>query len=47
MLGLKGKLNVDIQGKNVVVTAPAIQPEELPCQYAYTLKIPGAEFIPE
>ena len=47
MLGGQGKLTSTVQGKDLIIDVPAIQPEKLPCLYAYSFKIPGAQFLPE
>ena len=47
MLGLKEKLKYTVQGKNVVIEVPCMQPDTLPCLYAYTFRIPGARFVAE
>ena len=47
MLGREGNLKYVANGKDVVIEVPAMQPEELPCQIAYSFKLPGAKFLPE
>jgi alpha-L-fucosidase len=47
MLGLKGKLSIRVAGKDLVITVPPLQPNELPCRHAYAFKLPGAELLPE
>ncbi len=46
LLGV-GELKYKVKGKNLVVNVPTLMPEQIPCLYAYTLKITGAEFLPE
>lgn len=47
MLGHNGTLESRVEGKDLVITVPRLQPNELPCLYAYSFKIPGAELLPE
>lgn len=47
LLGHEGALAAKADGQNLVVTLPDVAPEQLPCRHAYTLKLPGAELVPE
>ena len=47
MLGLEGDLKCTVQGKDLVIDVPRVEPDQLPCRYAYTFKIRGAQFLPE
>ena len=47
MLGVPGTLKSKVKGKNLVITVPTLQPNQLPCQHCYSFKIPGAEWLPE
>ncbi len=47
LLGYEGKITSRVEGKNLVIQMPSLNPEQLPCRHAYTLKIPGGEVIPE
>jgi alpha-L-fucosidase len=45
--GSAENLNYRVNGKDLVINVPAMQPDQLPCLYCYTFKIPGAHFLPE
>ncbi len=47
MLGKEGRLRHRMEGKNLVIDVPPLTPDRLPCQHAWTFKIPGAELLPE
>ena len=47
MLGKQGRLRHRMEGKNLVIDVPPLTPDRLPCQHAWTFKIPGAEWLPE
>ena len=47
MLGREDKLKVVVQGKDIVIEVPRLEPDQLPCRHCYTLKLPGAQFLPE
>jgi alpha-L-fucosidase len=47
MLGCNKKIGAAVQGENLVLTIPRLEPDELPCLDACTFKIPGAELLPE
>jgi alpha-L-fucosidase len=43
MLGREGELPCRRDGKDLVITMPDIAPDQLPCEYAWTIKIQGVE----
>lgn len=43
MLGLSRPLPATVRGSDLIITVPALLPQELPCKDNYTFKIPGAE----
>ncbi|MEX2044119.1 MAG: alpha-L-fucosidase [Opitutus sp.] len=47
MLGVPGELPALAQGDSLVITLPALGPEDAPCRHAYTLRIAGGEVLPE
>ncbi len=47
LLGVEGKLRHKMKGKDLVIEVPSLTPDKLPCQDAWTFKIPGAELLPE
>jgi alpha-L-fucosidase len=47
MLGWANNLKWGVQGNDLVVEVPRIEPDKLPCLYAYTFKLPGAQFSPQ
>lgn len=47
MLGRPGELKARMQGKDLVIEVPHLQPNELPCRYNYTFKLAGAELLPD
>lgn len=47
LLGSTAKLQHQAQGKDIVVSVPRLEPDQLPCLHAYTLKLPGAQFVSE
>ncbi len=47
LLGVEGNLKYRIRGQDLIVDIPALTPDQLPCRYAYTIKIPGGELLPE
>jgi alpha-L-fucosidase len=46
LLGCNKNLESKVQGKDLVITVPRLEPREVPCLHAYTFKIPGAELFP-
>jgi len=46
MLGVPGVLKKSIRGNTLTITMPEFAPDAVPCHYAYTLKIGGAEVLP-
>ena len=47
LLGREGRLRHRMEGKDLVIDVPPLTPDQLPCQHAWTFKIPGAEWLPE
>ena len=47
MLGMNGELKMRKKGDDLIITTPALTPDEAPCQYAYTFKITDATLLPE
>lgn len=47
LLGLPGALAYRVQGDDLEITLPALGPEAAPCQYAYTIRLPGGELTPD
>ncbi len=47
MLGVPGELERRLSGTSLLVTLPRLNPDQAPCRHAYTLKMPGAELLPE
>lgn len=47
LLGIPGGLKYTVEGKDLVVQIPRLQPNELPCQHCYTLKLSGAQLVAE
>ncbi|MDD2762853.1 MAG: alpha-L-fucosidase [Opitutaceae bacterium] len=47
MLGVPGRLQTRITGDTLIISTPDLGPDEAPCRYAYTFKIPGGEVLPE
>jgi alpha-L-fucosidase len=47
MLGVPGKLAHKVAGDVLTVTMPDLGPDDAPCRHAYTVKIAGAEVVPE
>ncbi len=47
LLGLEGRLKYEVKDRNLVIHVPVLNVDQVPCQYAYTFKITGAEFLPE
>lgn len=47
LLGVPGALQYKIDGQDLVVQVPPLTGDQLPCQYAYAFKIPGATLLPE
>ena len=43
MLGVPGTLAWKQQGKDLVITTPALTVDQLPCRYAYAFKIAGVK----
>ena len=47
LLGVAAPLAARVEGANLVIDMPALNPDALPCRHAYAFKIPGAEVLPE
>jgi alpha-L-fucosidase len=47
LLGVQGVLRSQVNGKDIEIEVPALAPQQLPCRYNYTFKIPGAELTAE
>ena len=47
LLGVKEPLTFRTVGDDLIVQVPRLMPQELPCQCAWTLKMPGTELLPE
>jgi alpha-L-fucosidase len=47
MLGLNTPLKTRMQGTTLFIEVPQLMPQNLPCRYNYTFKIPGAELLPD
>ena len=47
LLGREGSLKTTVRGKDLVIDVPVMEPDQLPCQYCYSFKIPGARFLTE
>ncbi len=47
LLGFNGRVNAVAQGGNLTITPPPMEPEEMPCRYAYTFRLSGARLRPE
>jgi len=47
LLGVDVPLKHSIQGRNLVIQVPALNPDQLPCQHAYAFKITQARLLPE
>lgn len=45
MLGWNGNLRWHAHGRDIVVKLPELMPQDLPCQYAWTIKLPGAHLL--
>jgi len=47
LLGVPGKLERKVRGNTVKVKLPRLNPDQAPCRHAFTLKLTGAELLPE
>ena len=47
MLGVADPLKSVVTGTDLTIDVPRIEPEKLPCRYAFAFKMPGAEFAPQ
>jgi alpha-L-fucosidase len=46
LLGVANPLAYQVKGTDVEITLPALTPDNAPCRFAYTIKLPGAEIAP-
>jgi alpha-L-fucosidase len=46
MLGVPGALAHRVEGGNLVISVPALNPEQAPCRHAFAFRIVGAELAP-
>ena len=47
LLGVPEQLKHSVNNTDLTVTLPVLNGDQLPCLYAYTFKITGAEMLPE
>jgi alpha-L-fucosidase len=47
MLGVPGELKSEAVGRDLEILTPSLTGDQLPCQYAYVFRLPGAELLPE
>jgi len=47
LLGLDGVIKHTVRGDDLVLEMPSLDGDQLPCLYAYSFKITGAELLPE
>jgi alpha-L-fucosidase len=47
LLGFDGPLEAVASGSNLKITMPRLDPEAMPCRYAYALRLPGGRLRPE
>ena len=47
LLGMPGLLKAKVVGESLSIATPDLAPDEAPCRYAYTFRIPGGEVLPE
>jgi hypothetical protein len=47
MLGVPGPLNCQAEGNTLTIEMPKLNPDTLPCRFAYAFKIAGAKVLPE
>ena len=45
MLGYPGKVESRVDGKDVVIIVPRLEPHQLPCLHAWTFKLSGAQLL--
>ncbi len=43
MLGVPAKLDARVEGKTLAISVPPLNPDQAPCRYAFTFKIPGGK----
>jgi alpha-L-fucosidase len=47
LLGFDGRLDAVTKGDTVTIRLPALDPDAMPCRYAYAFRIPGAKLLAE
>ncbi|HEX2860787.1 MAG TPA: alpha-L-fucosidase, partial [Lacunisphaera sp.] len=47
LLGTTEPLAYQVTGKDIEITLPDLNPDTVPCRFAYTLKLPGGQASPE
>ena len=47
MLGVPGTLKTEVNGTDLMIQVPALSGDQVPCLYAYSFKITGAELLAE
>lgn len=47
LLGLPDNLKYEVKGKDLIIQVPVLNGDQIPCLYAYSFKITGAELLPE
>ncbi len=47
LLGVAEPLQATVEGTTLTIALPSLGPEEAPCRHAFTVKITGAEVLPE
>ncbi len=47
LLGYADPLTYSVRGKDVIINIPALNGDQIPCQYAYTFKLETGKLLPE
>ena len=47
MLGVPGPLHCQVEGNTLTIEMPKLNPDTLPCRFAYAFKIAGAKVLPD
>ncbi len=47
LLGVSGTLKYKVHGNDLIIHPPSLNPDEAPCHYAFTFRIPGGELLPQ
>ena len=47
LLGVPGQISTRVEGQNLLLEMPALNPDRLPCRHAFVFKIPGGEVLAE